>query len=178
MHKDIMAAGSKDRPPMLAPRRYAQWQSRFLRYVDMKSNKEELKQCIFNSPYVMTEVTILAKPVTATEQVLPEHNVPETYGNTTAKKCESLNKQDVKTNLFWKFGKFTSRYGESIESYYSRFYKMMNEMIRNKLEIATMQGDIQFQQQLQPEWSRFVTVVKETSDLDTISYHKLFAQIS
>ncbi|GJS41626.1 hypothetical protein Tco_0566669 [Tanacetum coccineum] len=30
--------------------------------------------------------------------------------------CESLNKQDVKTNLFWKFGKFTSRDGGSIES--------------------------------------------------------------
>ncbi|GJZ31391.1 hypothetical protein Tco_0576438 [Tanacetum coccineum] len=94
MHNDIMAAGSKDRPPMLTPRRYAQWQSRFLRYVDMKSNKEELKQCMFNSPYVMTEVTILAKPVTATEQVLPEHNVPETYRNTTAKKCAYIDVED------------------------------------------------------------------------------------
>nr|GEV19667.1 hypothetical protein [Tanacetum cinerariifolium] len=43
---------------------------------------------------------------------------------------ESLNKQDVKTNLFWEFGKFTSRDGESIESYYSRFYKIMNEINR------------------------------------------------
>ncbi|GJX75953.1 hypothetical protein Tco_0322764 [Tanacetum coccineum] len=32
---------------------------------------------------------------------------------------ESLNIQDVKTNLFWEFGKFTSHDGESIESYYS-----------------------------------------------------------
>nr|GEU38427.1 hypothetical protein [Tanacetum cinerariifolium] len=31
---------------------------------------------------------------------------------------ESLNKQDVKTNLFLEFSKFTSRDGESIESYY------------------------------------------------------------
>ncbi|GKB80634.1 hypothetical protein Tco_0947529, partial [Tanacetum coccineum] len=46
MHNDIMAAGSKERPPMLALGRYAQWQSRFLRYVDTKSNKKELKQCI------------------------------------------------------------------------------------------------------------------------------------
>ncbi|GJZ95957.1 hypothetical protein Tco_0668291 [Tanacetum coccineum] len=52
---------------------------------------------------------------------------------------ESLNIQDVKTNLFWEFGKFTSRDGGSIESYYSRFYKMMNEMIRNNLTVATMQ---------------------------------------
>ncbi|GKB07506.1 hypothetical protein Tco_0835790 [Tanacetum coccineum] len=35
---------------------------------------------------------------------------------------ESLNIQDVKTNLFWEFGRFTSHDGESMESYYSRFY--------------------------------------------------------
>ncbi|GJS84105.1 hypothetical protein Tco_0750646 [Tanacetum coccineum] len=34
MQNDIMAAGSRERPPMLAMRRYAQWQSCFLRYVD------------------------------------------------------------------------------------------------------------------------------------------------
>ncbi|GJY23429.1 hypothetical protein Tco_0397087, partial [Tanacetum coccineum] len=52
---------------------------------------------------------------------------------------ESINKQDVKIKLFWEFGKFTSKEGESIESYYSRFYKMMNEMVRNKLKVDTMQ---------------------------------------
>ncbi|GJX17254.1 hypothetical protein Tco_0218086 [Tanacetum coccineum] len=56
---------------------------------------------------------------------------------------ESLNIQDVMTNLFWEFGKFTSHDGESMESYYSRFYKMMNEMIRNNLTVATMQVNYQ-----------------------------------
>nr|GEX94056.1 hypothetical protein [Tanacetum cinerariifolium] len=56
---------------------------------------------------------------------------------------ESLNIQDVKTNLFWEFRKFTSHDGESMESYCSRFYKMMNEMIRNNLTIATMQVNYQ-----------------------------------
>ncbi|GJY42959.1 hypothetical protein Tco_0431172 [Tanacetum coccineum] len=32
MHNNIMAAGLRDRPPMLATGRYAQWQSHFLRY--------------------------------------------------------------------------------------------------------------------------------------------------
>ncbi|GJY86179.1 hypothetical protein Tco_0500205 [Tanacetum coccineum] len=41
---------------------------------------------------------------------------------------------------------------------------MMNEMIRNKLEVATMQVNVQFLQQLQPEWSRFVTFVKQTAE--------------
>nr|GEV63455.1 hypothetical protein [Tanacetum cinerariifolium] len=34
---------------------------------------------------------------------------------------ESLNKQDVKTSLFWELGRFTSRDEESIESYYFRY---------------------------------------------------------
>ncbi|GKA37603.1 retrovirus-related pol polyprotein from transposon TNT 1-94 [Tanacetum coccineum] len=51
---------------------------------------------------------------------------------------------------------------------------MMNEMVRNQLEVATMQVNVQFLQQLQLEWSRFVTIVKQTIDLDKESYHKLF----
>nr|GEW18461.1 hypothetical protein [Tanacetum cinerariifolium] len=36
------------------------------------------------------------------------------------KQGESINVQDLKTNLYWEFGKFTSQDGESLESYYSR----------------------------------------------------------
>ncbi|GJZ82893.1 hypothetical protein Tco_0648066 [Tanacetum coccineum] len=61
---------------------------------------------------------------------------------------ESLNIQDVKTNLFWEFGQFTSHDGETIESYYTRFYEMMNEMIRNNFIVAMMQVNAQFLQQL------------------------------
>ncbi|GJV81194.1 retrovirus-related pol polyprotein from transposon TNT 1-94 [Tanacetum coccineum] len=63
---------------------------------------------------------------------------------------------------------------KTIESYYIRFYKMMNEMIRNNMIVATMQVNVQFLQQLQPEWSRFVTIVKQQHKLDEVSYHKLF----
>nr|GEV76492.1 hypothetical protein [Tanacetum cinerariifolium] len=61
---------------------------------------------------------------------------------------ESINVQDVKTKLFWEFGKFTSRDEESIESYYIRFYIMMNEMVRKKLKVDTMQRDKQMQKSL------------------------------
>ncbi|GJW06336.1 hypothetical protein Tco_1568759 [Tanacetum coccineum] len=83
---------------------------------------------------------------------------------------ESLNVQDVKTNLFWEFGKFTSRDGESMESYYLRFYKLMNELTRNNLQVTKMQVNVQF---LQPEWSRFVTNVKQAEKINIISYHRL-----
>ncbi|GJW82798.1 hypothetical protein Tco_0155943 [Tanacetum coccineum] len=51
---------------------------------------------------------------------------------------------------------------------------MMNQMVRKQLEVATMQVNVQFLQQLQPEWLRFMTIVKQTIDLDKESYHKLF----
>nr|GEU92236.1 hypothetical protein [Tanacetum cinerariifolium] len=60
---------------------------------------------------------------------------------------ESINVQDLETNMYWEFGKFTSQDGESLESYYSRFYKMMNELIRNQCK---------------------------SQELKTVSYHKLY----
>nr|GEU36857.1 copia protein [Tanacetum cinerariifolium] len=48
MHNNIMAACSRDRPPMLAPGRYPQWRSWFLRYVDTRPNCEALRKCILS----------------------------------------------------------------------------------------------------------------------------------
>ncbi|GJX70399.1 hypothetical protein Tco_0307570, partial [Tanacetum coccineum] len=90
------------------------------------------------------------------------------------KQGESINVQDLETNLYWEFGKFTSRDGESLESYYSRFYKMMNELVRNQCHVINHQVNVQFLLQLQPEWQRFVTLVKQSQELKTVSYHKLY----
>ncbi|GJS09969.1 hypothetical protein Tco_0366765 [Tanacetum coccineum] len=83
MHNNIMAAGSKDRPPMLGPGRYSQWHSRFLRYLDTKSNGEYLRKCIFEGPYMPTNVLIAA--VEAAENILPvaAHEEAETIHNMT-----------------------------------------------------------------------------------------------
>ncbi|GKB59070.1 retrovirus-related pol polyprotein from transposon TNT 1-94 [Tanacetum coccineum] len=43
------------------------------------------------------------------------------------KQGESINVQDLETNLYWEFGKFTSRDGESLESYYSSSYFNYNQ---------------------------------------------------
>nr|GEV43689.1 hypothetical protein [Tanacetum cinerariifolium] len=70
------------------------------------------------------------------------------------KQGESINVQDLETNLFWEFRKFTSLDSESLESYYSRFYKMMDELTRNQCNVTTHQVNVQFLLQLQPEWQR------------------------
>ncbi|GJY06811.1 hypothetical protein Tco_0373865 [Tanacetum coccineum] len=90
------------------------------------------------------------------------------------KQGESINVQDLETNLYWEFRKFTSRDGESQESYYPRFYKMMNELVRNQCDVTNHQVNVQFLLQLKLKWQRFVTLVKQSQELKTISYHKLY----
>nr|GEW86377.1 reverse transcriptase domain-containing protein [Tanacetum cinerariifolium] len=46
-----MEAGSKDRPPMLAPGNYVQLKSRIKRYIDTKPNHELIHYCLKNPPY-------------------------------------------------------------------------------------------------------------------------------
>ncbi|GKB29323.1 retrovirus-related pol polyprotein from transposon TNT 1-94 [Tanacetum coccineum] len=90
------------------------------------------------------------------------------------KQGESINIQDLETNMYWEFGKFTSHEGESLESYYLHFYKMMNELVRNQCIVTNHQVNVQFILQLKPEWKRFVTIVKQSQDLKNVSYHKLY----
>ncbi|GJV83142.1 retrovirus-related pol polyprotein from transposon TNT 1-94 [Tanacetum coccineum] len=83
---------------------------------------------------------------------------------------ESLNIQDVKTNLFWEFGQFTSHDGETIESYYTRFCKMMNEMIRNNLTVAMMQlFDILKQYQKEVNELRAERIAKNANPLALVA---------
>ncbi|GKD76687.1 hypothetical protein Tco_1339308 [Tanacetum coccineum] len=72
MHNIIMAAGSRDRPPMLAIGRYAQWRSRFLRYIDTRPNGDALGKCILEGPYTPTTVIIPAVPAMDNSPTVPE----------------------------------------------------------------------------------------------------------
>nr|GEX63936.1 cytochrome P450 76C1-like [Tanacetum cinerariifolium] len=80
LHNAIIEAGSKDRPPMLAPGNYVQWKSRIKRYIDTKPNHELIHYCLTNPPYELgwKEKVVLdseGNPTTSTERVF------ETYKN-------------------------------------------------------------------------------------------------
>nr|GEX66828.1 hypothetical protein [Tanacetum cinerariifolium] len=187
MHNNIMADGSRDRPPMLETGRYPQWRLRFLRYIDTRPNGDALRKCILNGPYIPTTVLVQVVAATDDSPAILKHTTVETPMNMSTNKnhfeaekeaihliltglgdeiystvdaCqtaqemweaieklqqgESLNIQDVKTNLFWEFGKFTSHDGEAMESYYTRFYKLMNEMIQNNLMLQRCKSMFNF----------------------------------
>nr|GFC12472.1 hypothetical protein [Tanacetum cinerariifolium] len=82
--------------------------------------------------------------------------------------------QEKKAKLFNEWERFTSNEGESIESYYHRFLKLMNDLKRNKHFPKKIASNLKFLNNLQPEWSRYVTIVHQTKDLHTADYTQLY----
>nr|GEZ38037.1 hypothetical protein [Tanacetum cinerariifolium] len=73
MHNNIMAVGSRDRPPMLATGRYPQWRSQFLRYINTRPNGDALRKCILKGPYIPTTVLVQAVAATSDSLAIIEH---------------------------------------------------------------------------------------------------------
>ncbi|GJY39082.1 hypothetical protein Tco_0425446 [Tanacetum coccineum] len=82
--------------------------------------------------------------------------------------------QEKKAKLFNEWERFTSTDGESIESYYHRFSKLMNDFKRNKHFPEKIASNLKFLNNLQPEWRRHVTIVHQTKDLHTADYTQLY----
>nr|GEU85065.1 hypothetical protein [Tanacetum cinerariifolium] len=148
LHNAIMEAGGKDRPPMLAP-----------------DNEVPISE---------------GSSVTTTETYM------ETYKNVSQDIHDQLNAEaeavqiiltgidnDIYSTVdvvrMHEFGKFTSQDGESLESCYLRFYKMMNELIRNQCDVTNHQVNAQFLLQLQPEWQRAERIAHTANPLALVA---------
>ncbi|GJW73058.1 hypothetical protein Tco_0132428 [Tanacetum coccineum] len=108
LHNAIMEAGGKDRPPMLA--------------LDIRNQLEA------EAEVVQIILTGIDNDIYSTVDACP--NACEMWkAIERLKQGESINVHDLETNLYWEFGKFTSRDGETLESCYLRFYKMLNELV-------------------------------------------------
>nr|GEY44423.1 hypothetical protein [Tanacetum cinerariifolium] len=82
--------------------------------------------------------------------------------------------QEKKAKLFNEWERFTSTDGESIESYYHRFLKLMNDLKQNKHFPEKIANNLKFLNNLQLEWSRHVTIINQTKDLHTADYTQLY----
>ncbi|GJW53886.1 hypothetical protein Tco_0097971 [Tanacetum coccineum] len=82
--------------------------------------------------------------------------------------------QEKKAKLFNELERFNYIDGESIEYCYYHFSKLMNDFKRNKHFPENIASNLKFLNNLQPEWSRPVTIVHQTKDLHTADYTQLY----
>nr|GEW97267.1 hypothetical protein [Tanacetum cinerariifolium] len=190
--QDIYAAGSENRPPMLNKENYVPWSSRLLQYAKSRPNGKLIHNSIINGPYTDDELTEKElKQIEADDQAiqtilfgLPEDIYAAVDSFETAQeiwlrvqqmmKGSDIGIQEKKAKLFNEWERFTSTKGESIKSYYHHFLKLMNDLKRNKHFPKKIASNLKFLHNLQPEWSRHVTIVHETKDLHTADYTQLY----
>nr|GEU54004.1 hypothetical protein [Tanacetum cinerariifolium] len=130
MHNNIMAAGLRNRPPMLA----------IGRYIDIRTNGDALRKYILNAQEIWEAIERLQQG-------------------------ESLNIQDVKTNLFWEFASKKESDSEQaqrdkdmqknlalIAKYFKKIYKPTNNNLKTSLNSRNKNVDTtpQFKNDNQP----------------------------
>nr|GEV15211.1 reverse transcriptase domain-containing protein [Tanacetum cinerariifolium] len=187
--QDIYAAGSESHPLMLNKENYVPWSSCLLCYAKSRPNGKLIHNSIINGLYVRR---MIPEPGdTNWEVLLNETFHVQTDDELTEKELKQIEADDqaIQTILLglpediyaaidsceiaqeiW----FTSNEGESIESYYHRFLKLMNDLKRNKHFPEKIASNLKFLNNLQPEWSRHVTIVHQTKDLHIADYSQLY----
>nr|GEW21082.1 hypothetical protein [Tanacetum cinerariifolium] len=178
---------------MLNKENYVPWSSRLLRYAKSRPNGKLIHNSIINGPYVRQMIpepgdTNRKVPVNETFHV-------QTDDELTEKELKQIEADDqaIQTILLGlpediyaavdscetangsgNLERFTSNKGETIESYYHRFLKLMNDLKRNKHFPENIASNLKFLNNLQPEWSQHVTIVHQTKDLHTADYTQLY----
>ncbi|GJT48130.1 hypothetical protein Tco_0974287 [Tanacetum coccineum] len=163
LHNAIMEACGKDRPPMLAPGNYVQWKSIIKRYIDTKPNNELIHYCLQNPPYKFkwTEKTV---PVAEGSSETTTEGYMENYKNVSQDIRDQLNAEAEAVQIIL----------TGIDNdIYSTVDACLNACEMWKAIERLKQVNVQFLLQLQPEWQRFATLVKQSQELKTVSYHKL-----
>nr|GEV95943.1 retrovirus-related Pol polyprotein from transposon TNT 1-94 [Tanacetum cinerariifolium] len=188
--QDIYAVGSESRPPMLNKENYVSWSSRLLRYAKSRPNGKLIHNSIINGPYIRRMIpepgdTNREVPVNETFHVqtddeLTEKKLKQIEADDQAIQTillglpEDICAAEKKAKFFNEWEMFTSNEEELIESYYHRFLKLMNDLKRNKHFPENIASNLKFLNNLQPEWSRHVTIVHQTKDLHTADYTQLY----
>nr|GEV35963.1 hypothetical protein [Tanacetum cinerariifolium] len=170
LHDAIMEAGYKDRPLMLAPGNYVQWKSRIKRYIDTKPNHELIPYCLTNPPYKLawTEKEV---PISEGSPVIRTERFQETYKNVLQDIRDQLNAKAEAVQIILT-GIDNDIY--STVDACPNACEMWKAIERNQCDVTNHQVNVQLLLQLQPEWQKFVTLVKQSQELKTVSYHKLY----
>nr|GEX29062.1 hypothetical protein [Tanacetum cinerariifolium] len=158
-------AGSESRPPMLNKENYVPWSSHILWYAksgpngklihnsilnDDELSERELKQIEADDQAIQTILLDLPEDIYAAVDSC--ENAQEIWLRVQQMmKGSDIGIQEKKVKLFNEWEKFTSNEGESIESYYHRFLKLINDLKRNKHFPEKIASNMKFLNNLQPE---------------------------
>nr|GEW76495.1 hypothetical protein [Tanacetum cinerariifolium] len=152
---------------MLNKDNYVMWSSRLLCYAKSKPNRKLIYNSIINSPYVGR---LIPEPGDPDREVhVAETFHEKTDNELTENKVKQMEKDDqaIQTILM---GLSEDIYAvvdscETAQEIWLHVQQMMKEKIANNLK---------FLNNLQPEWKRHITIVRQTKDLHEVDYTQVY----
>nr|GEX74510.1 hypothetical protein [Tanacetum cinerariifolium] len=168
--KDIYAAGSESHPPMLNKENYVPWPSRLFCYAKSRPNGKLIYNSIINGPYVRR---MIPEPGDTNQEVFVNETFHiQTDDELTEKELKQIEADDqaIQTILL---GLPEDIYAavDSCETTQEIWRRRPSCSMNEKEKIAS---NLKFLNNLQPEWSRHVTIVHQTKDLHTADYTQLY----
>nr|GEU89918.1 retrovirus-related Pol polyprotein from transposon TNT 1-94 [Tanacetum cinerariifolium] len=179
--QDIYATGSESRPLMLNKENYVPWSSRLLWYAKCRPNGKLIHNSILNGPYVRR---MIPEPGDANRDVtVTETFHMQTDDELSEKELKQIEADDqaIQTILL---GLPEDIYAavdscETAQEIWLRVQQMMKGsdigIQEKKAKLFNeWESNLKFLNNLQPEWSRRVTIVHQTKDLHTADYTQLY----
>ncbi|GJX56734.1 hypothetical protein Tco_0286631 [Tanacetum coccineum] len=170
MVKNVIAVGVENRPFMLeripaTPNTPASTREQTL--TDLTSKEKTCQACNIR----VTNIVLQGLPPEV-YTLVNHHTVAKKIWERVKLLIEGLelSLQERESKLYNEFDRFTSEKGDTIHSYYLRFSKLINDMNTIRMTMQKLQVNIKFVNNLQPEWSKFVTDVKLVKDMHNKSF--------
>nr|GEX48880.1 hypothetical protein [Tanacetum cinerariifolium] len=162
-----------------------------VRYARSRPNGKMIVDSIENGPYVRRMIATpgepdLLVPISEsfheqTDEELTENDIKLMGANDQATQTillglpgdvyATVDRGEGKA-LQWE--KFTSTNGESIEFYYHRFMQLINDLKRKKHFLENIATNLKFLNNLQPEWKRHITIVRQTKNLHEANFIQIY----
>nr|GEY07832.1 hypothetical protein [Tanacetum cinerariifolium] len=179
--QDIYTVGYENRPPMLNKDNYVPWSSRIIRYARSRPNGKMIVDSIKNGPYVRRMIATPGEPDLPVPILESFHEKIDKKLTENDIKRIDADDQAIQTILL---GLPEDVYAavdscETAKEIWEHVLQMMKgSTLRNRRrrQSSSMNGKtkLKFLNNLQPEWKRHVTIVRQTKNLHEADFTQIY----
>ncbi|GJZ44962.1 putative ribonuclease H-like domain-containing protein [Tanacetum coccineum] len=169
-------SGANKRPPMLEKGNYIPWESRFKMFLDNKlEDGERMWNLIQNSPYQRPMVVDPTNPTVPILEPLSKMTEGNKKQYITDVRVMNYLLQAIPNDIYNSVD--ASKEEESLDSVHERLTTLVNIMERNNVCLIPVAINTKFLNFLQPEWRKYVTMVRHNQTGPAVSYDVLYDQL-
>ncbi|KAI3672696.1 hypothetical protein L6452_38793 [Arctium lappa] len=194
----MMQLGTDTRPPVLINEdEFTQWQDRFINFIELQTNEENMMKSLSEGPFVRLKNDIfltadeikrekadreaksnlmLALPNTIYNRIDCFKHDPNMMWTQLEKIMlgSSVATQIHQTRFMNNFEEFKAKDTESLKVIFDRFCTVINDLRKIKVEKTALETNMKFLNALQPEWNKSCHRLRNDVRISTMQIQELY----